>query len=263
MSGNGSSAQKKQLALGLERAMSRAVGNGAQLQGQGLPCHVLSRACGIVTVAFDVSSGGFTLPQVTCPIAESEYVLLPIQPGDKGFVTSASARLGGVSGLGAGLAPLVTPSNLGGLVFVPVGNKAWTTPDANAVIVQGPNGAIIRTMDGAATVIVNENKISLNYGGKTVVIDPSGITLTAAENTVQGDLTVNGNTTVTGNVSITGAVGITGSFSVGGPVTMTGAVAIVGTLSVNGKDFQGHDHEPGTYKAGSTFITGISGGVAP
>ncbi len=263
MSANGSAAQKKQLALTLSRVVSSGTADAAQLQGQGLPCHVLSVACGIVTVAFDVSAGSFTLPQVTCPIAESEYVLLPIQVGDRGYVTSASARLGGISGLGAGLAPLTKPSNLGGLVFVPVANKAWTTPDANAVIVQGPNGVIARTMDGTGTVTINENQIRLDWDGRTVVLDATGITLTAPQNTIQGDLTINGDTIMNGSLELNGGLSMIGAaFNVFATnVSLTAAVTIAGSLSVNGKDYTTHEHLPGGYHIGGSPVVGNSGNL--
>lgn len=270
-------AQKQQLSKNLTNVIRGAVADGNQISGQGLPCSVVSVQGAIVTVAFDVTSD-FTLPQVTCPVSESIYVILPIQVGDKGYVTSANARLGGVSGLGAGLAPLVNPSNLGGLVFVPVGSKAWTQVDQNSVQVQGPNGAIIQTMDGTArvtinetkieadwsgnTVIINTSQIALNWHGKTVVIDSSGITLTATENTVQGDLTVNGDTVMNGALTLNGNFVTTGStFTVNAPtMAITSAVAITGSLSVNGKDFTTHEHAAqGTLRAGSTVITGNTG----
>lgn len=255
-------AQKKQLSLNLQRFVGGAVADGAQVQGRGLPCTVVAVDCAIVTVTFDVVSDVFTLPQVKCPIAESIYVLLPIQVGDRGYVTSASARLGGVSGLGEGLAPLALTSNLGGLVFVPVGNVAWTTPDANAVIVQGPNGVIARTMDGNATVTINEDEISLDYKGKTVVINDSGITLTAGQNTVDGNLTVNGNTTMNGNFLLFGDFGMAGenfNVSTSGVCAFIANVAITGTFTVNGKDFTSHEHLPGAYHIGGSPVTGNSG----
>jgi len=255
-------AQKQQLSKNLPSVIGGAVADGNQLAGQGLPCSVVMVAGAIVTVAFEVDSDVFTLPQVTCPVAESEYAILPIQVGDKGYVTSASARLGGVSGLGSGLAPLVAPSNLGGLVFVPVGNTAWTQVDANAIQLQGPNGAIIQTMDGAARVTINSAGIEANWNGKTVIINASGITLTASQNTVQGDLTVNGDTTMNGALGVLGNFSATGStFTVAAPtMTITAAVAITGSLTINGKDFTTHEHAAqGSLRAGSTVITGNTG----
>lgn len=270
----GSIAVKKQLALTLTQTIRANINDGNLIAGQEWPCHVVSVDGAIVTVAFDMDTPQ-TLPQVTCAVAESFYVLLPIQVGDKGMVVSASARLGGVTGLGAGLAPTIGTTNLGGLVFVPLGHKSWTLPDANAVIVQGPNGVIARTIDGTATVTINETEISLNWSGSTVVINDSGITLTAEQNTIDGDLTVNGAstfngdvtiigvTTTTGPVTITGDVEITGSVALVGPVLMSGAVEIVGSLSVNGKDFSSHTHLPGSYHIGGNSVLGDSGGVAP
>lgn len=273
-------AQKQQLSKNLPAVIRGSVADGNQLAGQGLPCSVVTVAGAIVTVAFEVNSDVFTLPQVTCPVAESEYAILPIQVGDKGYVTSASARLGGVSGLGSGLAPLVAPSNLGGLVFVPVGNKAWTQVDANAIQLQGPNGAIVQTMDGASRVTINETEIEANWNGKTVtinasqialdwegktvVIDSSGITLTASLTTVQGDLVVNGDTVMNGALEVLGNFSATGAtFTVAAPImAITAAVAITGSLTINGKDFTTHEHAAqGSLRAGSTVITGNTGAL--
>lgn len=257
-------AHKKQLSLTLPRALRGAVADGRQIEGQAWPCHVVEVNSGIVTVAFDVG-GDFTLPQVTCPVAESFYVMLPIQVGDTGMVVAASARLGGVTELGNGVAPMSLPANLGALVFVPLARKSWELPDANAVLVQGPNGAIIRTIDENVEIILNEDEISLNWRGKTIVINGDGITLTASQNTVDGNLTVNGDTTMNGTLQVTGDVTMGANLAVTGAVAcasmaVTG-LAAVGSLTVGGHPYLSHDHGPGTYHIGSSNVAGNSGGV--
>lgn len=258
-------AHKKQLSLTLPRTIRGAVADGRQIEGQAWPCHVVSVEGAIVTVAFDVG-GDFTLPQVTCPIAESFYVLLPVQVGDTGMVIAAGARLGGVTELGAGVAPLALPSNLGALVFIPLGRKSWVLPDSNAVIVQGPNGAIVRTINGDATVTINETNISVDWKGKTIVIDSAGITLTATQNTINGDLTVNGDVTVSGNTTLLGDVALNGTFTSLGPlfginattIALVGDVEITGSLSINGHDFSSHHHS-----SNATDGPHQTGGVVP
>lgn len=263
--------QKKPLSRALPRTIAQGVKDGQQLAGQAWPCHVVSVQGAIVTVAFDVSTDA-TLPQVTCPIAESFYVMLPVQAGDTGVVLAAGARLGGVTELGAGLAPTVLPSNLGGLIFIPLGRKSWALPDANAVLIQGPNGAIIRTIDGTVNATLNESEIALNWKGLTVVINSSGITLTASQNTVNGNLTVNGDTTMNGTLHVTGDITTDTNLHVGGDATVTGAVACASmtcsgagsfaTLTVGGKSFLSHTHLPGGYHIGSSPVTGDSGAPA-
>ena len=261
---------KKQLARTLPRVVVGAVKDGQQLSGQEWPCHVVAVDGAIVTVEFDVNVGDSTPPQVICPVAESRYVRLPVQIGDTGYVASASARLGGVTDLGAGLAPLTLPSNLGALVFVPLGRKSWNTIDANAVVIQAPNGSKILTDDGASEIIVDTNQVRITQGDVTVTITGGVVTVTAdhvvvnaSDSTFSGNLIVDGNVTIDGNTLATGAFGIVGELAVDGGISLVGDMNITGNLIINGKNFTTHDHLPGTYHAGSTAITGNSGGVAP
>ena len=252
-------AHKKQMSLTLPRALRGAVADGRQIDGQAWPCHVVSVDGAIVTIAFDIG-GEFTLPQVTVPIAESFYVRLPIQVGDTGYVTAASARLGGVTDLGAGVAPLVLPSNLGGLVFVPLGRKSWETIDPNAVVINAPNGAKLRTIDGASIVVIDQSQVKVTQGDVTVEISGGVVTVTADHLVVNAaDSTFNGDVIVSGNIvcdqSITAALGVTCA-------TLTCAgLAAVGSLTVGGHPYASHIHTFGTYHIGSSNVAGNSGGV--
>lgn len=250
---------KKQLSLSLPRALRGAVADGRQIDGQAWPCHVVSVGGAIVTIAFDMG-GDFTLPQVTVPIAESFYVRLPIQVGDTGYVTAASARLGGVTDLGAGVAPLALPSNLGGLVFIPLGRKSWETIDPNAVVINAPNGAKLRTINGASIVIIDQSQIKVTQGDVTVEITGGVVTVTAdrvvvnaAESEFNGDVSVSGNFTC--NQNITATLGVTCA-----TLTCSG-LASVGSLTVGGHPYASHLHTPGTYHIGSSNVAGNSGGV--
>lgn len=252
---------KKPLNTSLPRAMRERIADGKFISGQEWPCTVVSVAGAIVTISFNVESD-FTLPQVICPIAESRYVRLPIKAGDQGMAVAATARLGGVTGLGSGLAPLSAPSNLGGLVFVPLGNSAWATIDPNAVVIQAPNGSKILTDNGASEIIVDTGQVKITQGDVTVEIQGGVVTVTAdhvvvnaSDSTFNGDVIVNGNLTVSGNAAVTEAVSC---------ATMACAgLGEFGSLTVGGKPYATHDHLPGTYQAGSTHITGVSGVVGP
>lgn len=153
--------------------------------GQGLPCTITSVNGAIVTVNFDINNAKLTPPPVTCTTVGSQYLRLPLQVGDKGMCVSSNARLGGNTGLGLGIAPLVNPSNLGGLVFLPIGNINWDAVDPQAVVIIAPNGGVIQTTDGTSVVTISEDQIALNYAGNTIVVNSSGITIT-------GTLTING-----------------------------------------------------------------------
>ncbi len=265
-----STSTKKPLQQTLPRALKAQGNEDRQLTGQEWPCTVIDVQGAIVTVVFEVESD-FTLPRVTCAIAESRYVRLPVQEGDKGFVTSASTRLGGVTGLGAGLAPLSLPGNLGALVFVPLGNKAWTTIDPDAVVIQAPNGAKILTDDGASEIIVDTDQVKVIQGATTVtisggnihVVAPGDITVDCPDTTINGDLTVNGAVTISETIAVTGNATFEADVSVTGAVscaTMTCAGAgSFATLTVGGKSFLEHTHLPGGYHIGASNVTGNSG----
>jgi hypothetical protein len=172
-----------------------------QLTGRSLPCSVVQAQGAIVRVKFEVQSSVFTLPNVTVPLFGPEYIRYPIQKGDKGVVFAADAYLGGMSGLGGGVADLTQRANLSTLVFFPIGNKAWTIVDPNAVTIYGPNGVVFRDTNSASTftltpsgMTLKTNNFTLNCGGTQVAVSPAGVVIT-------GNLTVTG-TVIGGTDSI-------------------------------------------------------------
>lgn len=189
MTGN---VQKTPLVSTLNRfAEGKAIDETQQL-GKSLPCSVVTVvSSGVVVVKFEVQSSdlGATLPNVMVPVAWPEYIRYPVQVGDKGMCVTADAYLGGVSGLGGGVAGLVQQGNLAALAFQPLGNKAWTpTTDPNAVVIYGVQGQGVTLLS--------------DLGGQTVklVLTSTGITITGNV-TMTGNLTVNGAVTATGNVT--------------------------------------------------------------
>ena len=196
--------QKIPLTNSLSNFTKQEVNNGLSNLGQIYPCKVISVGLDgsgntVVTVNFEinpVSSTGspITFPPVTMPIAESQYIRIPVQVGDAGIAISASVRLGGISGLGTGKAPLAPASNLGGLVFLPISNTAWETLDPNAVVISASNGAIIRTDDGKAVVTIADDKSTIAYQSINLVINGSNVT-------INGNLQVNGTINSTGDIS--------------------------------------------------------------
>jgi hypothetical protein len=188
--------QQKANQLAINR-ITQAIEN----QGYALPCHVVKVAGAVVTVAFDVQNSPQSLPNITIPKAESPWIRMPTQVGDKGVTMPADVYLGGVSGIGGGTATMTRRGNLSTLVFVPVSNVGSPPIDQNAAQVQGPNGAIIRTTTGTTseivtntsgttvtfgnnTVIVNELETALNFGSTSLVLDSAGITMTFGASTI-------------------------------------------------------------------------------
>lgn len=188
--------QKTPLTKSLNQFAKAKIQDAIQTTGRALPCSVVSVTGAIVKVKFEVQSG-FTLPQVTVPLFGPEYIRYPIQPGDKGVVFAADAYLGGMSGLGGGVADLTPRNNLAALVFFPIGNKNWSVVDPQSVTVYGPNGVVIRDMGSAVT-----------------------LTLTP------GGIAIKGNVSINGNLSVTGAITATGNITAG--AGGAGAVDLLG-----------------------------------
>lgn len=175
MSGN---AIKLPFADSLPKTVRNRIGDAMQILGKALPASVVSVNGSIVTVKFEiVASAGFTLPQVTVPLAGSEYVRLPIQSGCKGAVIPADAYLGGMSGLGGGVADLTQCGNLSNVIFLPIGNTGFTVVDGNVLTLYGPQGVTIRDAMAGAVIMVTTNSISLMVDGMGILINSSGTTI--------------------------------------------------------------------------------------
>lgn len=157
-------AQKTPIGKSLNEFALAKVRGQLQLLGKALPCSVVAKTGSIITVKFEIQSG-FTLPTVTIPMFGPEYVRYPIQNGDLGIVIAADARLGGVSGLGGGVADLSQAANLTNLVFLPISNTEWANVDVNAVTIYGPNGVVLRDTES----------------GTIFTLTPSGIAIHAAD----------------------------------------------------------------------------------
>ena len=177
---SGGNVTKTPFAQTMNTFAQRKVQDNLQQQGQVLPCSVVAVLHNgtAVTVAFQVDQSlGYTIPQVTMPVAISEYVRIPIQVGDTGIALSASTRLGGISGLGSGLAPLNTPSNLGALVFMPISNIGWSSIDSTAVVISSAHGESV--------VTISDTEVSLVQGSTSIVLSGGNVN-------INGTLIING-----------------------------------------------------------------------
>lgn len=154
--------------------------------GKALPCRVVAVDGAIVTVAFEVDAAPWTLPQVTIPKAESNWIRMPTQVGDFGITVPGDVYLGGVSGLGGGTANIARRGNLAALVFMPISNKERAPDNPNAAQVMGPEGVILRTEDNSCSLVLNANGLTVTFGGIKFMIDSSGHHFTGA---VTGDST--------------------------------------------------------------------------
>lgn len=170
------------------------------LRGKCLPCIVKAVDGATVTVDFEVDAG-LVLPTVTMPVAVSEYLRVPVFVGDKGVAVPASMSIAGITGLGGGLSKQVDVGNLGALFFVPLGNAAWATVNATAIVLSAPGGTMIRSQDGTVTLAVSSVGIVGTAGANVLTISAAGITALTAGATIAmgptgmaltGVLTING-----------------------------------------------------------------------
>ena len=217
----------------LNRNAIRRASEAIQAIGRALPCSVTAVNGSIVTVKFEINSTPWTLPPITIPKLESNWIREPTQIGDFGMTVPADAYLSAISGFGGAAPTLARPANLSALIFVPVSNKQSPPIDPNAAQVQGPNGTINRTTTGTtSSVVTNASGTTVTYGSNTLVIN---------------------------GTEIAGTVGSSSFTITSSQITLTaGGVPIVinsSGLSINGIQFMAHEH------SGVTTGTGNTGGV--
>ena len=235
--------QKIPFAASLSNAIQTKIDENEQSSGQCYPCHVTEVNGSIVTINFEVIvPDGVTLPPVTCPIAESQYVRLPVQVGDKGIAIAANTRLGGISNLGLGYAPLINPSNLGGLVFMPIGDKKWFTVDGTYLFMYGINGVELTTINQDCKLTLTSTGITINLNGGNLIVNNGNTTM-------NGNLTVNGLITGTSGFHINGGTGAT--MQIAGDISQTGNFSNTGNLTNNGKDV-GSTHKHSGVQSGAS-----------
>jgi hypothetical protein len=247
-----SSAQKTPYAYAINNFASNKIAGNNQRQGQSWPCHVTAVQGQIVTCKFDLEvPEGITLPPVTCPVATSVYIRLPVQVGDKGFLISADTRLGIATGLGTGLSEMNLPTNMGALVYVPIGNTGWSAVDPNALNLNAPNGVVLRDTNNQCTYTQTPTGITIAVGGTTITVDGSTVNITTSSAV---NMTVP-NVNIDGNLNVTGLITGQGGFNISGGSTtaqVTGNVDIIGTLTNNGKNVGSTHTHTGVQSGGGT-----------
>lgn len=165
---------KKPLGQSLNEIATKRAEDAIQLLGKALPASIvaINKPGTIVTVKFELGAIPFTLPQVRMPVLTSEYIRAPLAAGCRGLVIPADAYLGGVSGLGGGTATLAQQSNLGALVFGPIGNMGFQEVGATVATIYGPGGVTIRDSTGACKIELTPSGITITLpgGGNVTVV---------------------------------------------------------------------------------------------
>jgi hypothetical protein len=179
---------KKPLGQSLNEISAKRAEDAIQLLGKALPATItaVNKPGTIVTVKFELGAIPFTLPRVRMPVLTSEYIRAPLAVGCRGFVIPADAYLGGMSGLGGGTATLAQQSNLGALVFAPIGNVDFEEVGATVATVYGPGGVTLRTQDSTVRVLLTQGGVTIIVPGGQVAVTPVGVAITGLTVTVTG-----------------------------------------------------------------------------
>lgn len=228
------SAQKTPLSRTLANYVNQQVVKHLAKLGLSMPGTVAAVNGSIVTVNFQVM--GITVPQVQMPLAGPEYIRYPTQVGDKGFCVAADFYLGAMSGLGSGTAGTTRRANLSTLVFFPIGNKTWSAPDdTQAVVIYGPNGAILRDSGKKTTLTLTPDGVDLKAQHNVTIEADTKVQATVGSNSIllntsQAQLTVGSTTFTVNGASIT--------MTAGGKTVMLNSTG----FTIDGKLFETHIH---------------------
>lgn len=164
------------------------IAEAMELVGKVLPATVVSQSGKMVTVSFSLTSIPFTLPQVTIPLFGPEYVRYPMQPGDRGIVIPADTYIGGMSGLGGGVADLTQPTNLSALVYLPISNTEWQDVDGQVVTIYGPEGVTLRDSGSNTTFLLKPDSIAISTPDSfTVTVGGTVISLIGTKWSISGE----------------------------------------------------------------------------
>ncbi len=177
-------AQKTPFVKALNEFTEGVTGSAQQLIGKSMPAQVVSvdSTGTIVTVKFLIDSI-YTLPSVTCAVGYPPFIRFPMVPGTLGVVTAIDYYIGGVTGLGGGVASLTQQANLATLVFFATGNANLPPTDNDrASVLYGPDGTILRDFgnngpgrngSNVSITIDGDGNVQI-YGAKSVSTDVHG-----------------------------------------------------------------------------------------
>ncbi|MGP0902107.1 phage baseplate protein [Serratia sp. CY76391] len=223
-----SDSQKFPFARAMANMANTIAEDNEAIRGGALPCHVVAVKGQIVTVQFDILPDGIQYPQITIPIATFAYIRYPIQIGDKGVTVPADVSLRGVSGLGTGIASRSFSPSLTPLFFVPIANSTWSDEEPDKLVLYGPDGAILKTLDGSASVTASPKKISIK----------------AEDIYLVGRIHLNGQ-----------IVQDAGQISGDATASLIGPLNVEKDATVNGVSVSGHGHDVKNVQGGSSTIT--------
>lgn len=179
------SAQKFPLQVSLGNIAKKGANDAISLLGMSLPASIVSISGSFVTVKFEILSD-YGLPQITVPIARSEYIREPLQAGDKGVLIPCDASIAGITGQDGSTADMTAPANLSSLIFFPLGNMNWKSVDPSMLTLTGLSDLMVRN---------NAHQLQLediNTAWTTLISDINALLLIIAPAINAAALTVTG-----------------------------------------------------------------------
>nr|WP_109212691.1 hypothetical protein [Klebsiella michiganensis] len=180
--------QRLNFAKSMNNFAEEKIAEAMQLVGKVLPATIVKQSGKMVTVSFSLTNIPFTLPQVTIPLFGPQYVRYPMQPGDRGIVIPADTYIGGMSGLGGGVADLTQPANLSALVYLPISHTEWQDVDGQVLTVYGPEGVTLRDSGSNTTFLLKPDSIAISTPDSfTVTVGGTVFSLTAGRWSLSGD----------------------------------------------------------------------------
>jgi hypothetical protein len=169
--------QKTPIGPSLSRIGMEAAATAIQQFGRALPCTVVSVSGQMVTVKFEVNTT-FTLPTITIPILGNQWLRIPVQVGDQGMTVACDTYLGGISGLGGGVASMTPRLNMTALAFVHVSQTTWpASPNPNAAWINGPDGVVLSDTGKTTFVTLTPGEVVIQAGGNTWTFNSTGFTM--------------------------------------------------------------------------------------
>ena len=176
--------KKVQFAQNIGEISRHAISSENQGNGYQLPCRVSNIIIdessntidGFVEVEFQVSGLSTPLPNIVVPVIGWRYIRYPIQVGDAGVTISIDTDTQYISGIYDGIATINGSGNLGPtLAFLPIMQTSMANSDnSQAVVVVGPQGAIIRDDNSNSVVTISPTGIRLQSGSSYIQIDKNG-----------------------------------------------------------------------------------------
>jgi hypothetical protein len=138
------------------------------------PATVTKVVGALVQVKLAINAPPFALPVLLVPQSSSNWAREPTQVGDLGRIVGTGYYLGGQSGLGGGTADLYPRANLTGAVWEPVSQQGFSTVDANAYVLQGPNGVVLMDSGKMTVVTITPTGVSIVDANGNEIVTSSG-----------------------------------------------------------------------------------------